>query len=95
MLSVATPSLAVVAAAVTNAWDPTAVLPSLGLPNALSCVARMSVDAASTLVLLSLLGAVISRGPVDVQLVALELVLSGAALAMWRSLYMFTNPDTR
>lgn len=30
----------IIAAAVTNAWDPTAVLPSLGVGNVLGCVAR-------------------------------------------------------
>ena len=35
-----------VGAAVTNAWDPTAVLPSLGAANAVKCVARMAIDAA-------------------------------------------------
>ena len=83
------------AAAVTNAWDPSAVLPSLGLGNALGCVARMAVDAASARVLLALGGAVIAHQAVDVKLVALELVLSSVAIGVWRSLYTMNNPDPR
>ena len=44
----------IVAAAVTNAWDPTAVLPSLGLSNALGCVARAAIDFASVRTLFAL-----------------------------------------
>ena len=85
----------IVAAAVTNGWDPTSVIPSLGLPNALRCVARMGIDAASTRVLLGLTGAVLARQLVDVKLLGLELALSAAALASWRCLYTLNNPDRR
>tara|TARA_B100000787_G_C16013640_1_gene215351 strand:+ start:221 stop:376 length:156 start_codon:yes stop_codon:yes gene_type:complete len=43
---------------VTNAWDPTAVLPSLGLSNTLGCVARAALDFASVRTFLALVGAV-------------------------------------
>ena len=85
----------IVAAAVTNGWDPTSVIPSLGLPNALRCVARMGIDAASTRVLLGLMGAALARQQVDAKLLALELALSAAALASWRCLYTLNNPDRR
>ena len=84
-----------VAAAVPNAWDPTAVLPSLGLRNALSCVARASVDLASTRVLLALAGAVLARQAVDVKLLLLEVTLETAVLALWRAWYMTTSTDER
>ena len=62
----------IVGAAVTNAWDPTAVLPSLGLANAVGCVARMAIDAASTRLALALVGAAVAQQRVDVQLLILE-----------------------
>ena len=85
----------IVGAAVTNAWDPTAVLPSLGLGNALACVARASVDFASSRVAFALVGAVLAGEAVDVQLLSLELALGTVAVALWRSLYMTTNQDRR
>jgi lycopene cyclase CruP len=84
-----------VGAAVTNAWDPTAVLPSLGAANAVKCVARMAIDAASTRALLALVGAAVSQQRVDVPLLVLELALSTSAMMLWRVLYMATNPDPR
>ena len=85
----------IVAAAVTNGWDPTATLPSLGLPNALGCVARMSIDAASTRVVLALAGGVVARQAVDAKLLTLELALSVAAMAAWRGSFTLSNPDAR
>ena len=85
----------IVGAAVTNAWDPTAVLPSLGYANALACVARASVDFASTRVLLALAGAVLARQAVDVRLLTQELVVGAASVAAWRSLYCATSEDRR
>lgn len=84
-----------IAAAVTNAWDPTAVLPSLGLRNALGCVARASVDLASTRVLLELVGAVANRRAVDVKLLVLELALETAVIALWRAWFLSTSTDYR
>ena len=84
-----------IAAAVTNAWDPTAVLPSLGLRNALACVARTSVDLASTLLVLALAGAVLAQRAVDVKLLVLELLLEVAAVGAWRTYYTSTSTDTR
>lgn len=78
----------IVGAAVTNAWDPTAVLPSLGLSNALACTARASVDYASTFTLLSLVSAAVAHRAVNVTLLALELALGGLAVAVWRAVYM-------
>ena len=72
----------------TNAWDPTAVLPSLGLSNALACTARASVDYASTFTLLSLVSAAVAHRAVNVTLLALELALGGLAVAVWRAVYM-------
>lgn len=83
------------AAAWTNAWDPTAVLPSLGLRNTIGCVARTAIDLASCRVSLALISAIALRQAVDVSLLTLELVLSASLLAVWRSLYMATNPDQR
>ena len=85
----------IVAAAVTNAWDPTAVLPSLGLLNTLGCVARASIDLASTRVLLALAGAVLAERAVDVKLLALELLLEVLTMALWRAYYTSTSTDTR
>ena len=85
----------IVAAAVTNAWDPTAVLPSLGLSNALGCVARAAIDFASVRTFFALIGAVAAGQAVDVKLLTLELVLGSIALGLWRSLYTTTNPDFR
>ena len=85
----------IVGAAVTNAWDPTAVLPSLGLANAVGCVARMAIDAASTRLALALVGAAVAQQRVDVQLLILELALSTSAMVVWRALYTATNPDPR
>jgi len=85
----------IVAAAVTNGWDPTSVLPSLGLRNAVGCVARMSIDAASTRVVLALLTAVATGTAVDVKLVVLELAVSAIAVASFRVLYLQANPDRR
>ena len=84
-----------VGGAVTNAWDPTAVLPSLGLRNALGCVARMSVDTASTRLVIALAAAVTAHQKVDVKLLALELVLSALILAVWRALYTSVSQDPR
>jgi len=84
-----------VGAAVTNAWDPTAVLPSLGLSNALACVARASVDFASTRVFLALVVAVLAADAVDIKLLGLELALNTVAVALWRSLYTTANRDRR
>ena len=85
----------IVAAAVTNAWDPTAVLPSLGLSNALGCVARAAIDFSSSRLVFALIGAVAARQAVDMKLLLLELSLGSVALALWRCLYTTTNPDTR
>lgn len=85
----------IVAAAVTNAWDPTAVLPSLGLPNALGCVARAAIDFSSSRLFFALVGAVAARQAVDVKLLLLELSLGSVVLALWRCLYTATNPDRR
>lgn len=85
----------IVAAAVTNAWDPTAVLPSLGLSNALGCVARAAIDFASVRTFFALVGAVSAGQAVDIKLLALELVLGSIALGLWRGLYTTTNPDYR
>lgn len=84
-----------VAAAVTNAWDPTAVLPSLGLRNALACVARASVDLASTRLVLALTGAIFTQRAVDVKLLVLELLLEVAVVASWRTFYTSVNNDPR
>ena len=85
----------IVAAAVTNAWDPTATLPSLGLGNVLGCVARASVDLASTRVVFALAGAVLARQAVDVKLLITELVCEVAALMLWRSIYHLQSQDPR
>ena len=85
----------IVAAAVTNAWDPTAVLPSLGLSNALGCVARAAIDFASVRTFFALVGAVAAGQAVDVKLLALELVLGSIALALFRVYYTAMNPDFR
>ena len=85
----------IIGAAVTNAWDPTAVLPSLGLRNALSCVARASVDLASTRVAFALAAAVLDHRTVDVRLLVLELACQVAAIALWRCLYVSTSTDPR
>ena len=85
----------IVGAAVTNAWDPTAVLPSLGLGNALSSVARTAIDATSARIAFALAEAVVAHQQVDVKLLALELVLSSVALGAWRALYTASNPDPR
>ena len=84
-----------VAGAVTNAWDPTAVLPSLGLRNAVACVLRTAVDAASTRMVLALSSAVVVQKPVDIPLITLELGLSLAAMTLWRTLATWSNPDQR
>lgn len=84
-----------VGAAVTNAWDPTAVLPSLRLGNALKCVARASVDFASTRVALALVVAAAQKQAVDVDLLSLELALTSLTLALWRSLFMTSSADMR
>ena len=84
-----------VGAAATNAWDPTAVLPSLGLSNTLACVARASVDFASTRVFLALVAAVLAADAVDIKLLGLELALNTVAVALWRSMYTSANRDRR
>ena len=76
-----------VGAAVTNAWDATATLPELGLSNAVRCVARASVDYASTRTVLALGAGVLSSQPVDIGLLAAEVVLGAAVLAVWRAAY--------
>ena len=85
----------IVAAAVTNAWDPTAVLPSLGLSNALGCVARAAIDFASARTFFALVGAAAAGQAVDVKLLALELGLGSIALGLFRAYYMAMNPDYR
>ena len=85
----------IVGAAVTNAWDPTAVLPSLGLSNALACAARASIDYASTCTLMTLVSAAASHRAVDVTLLALELALGALAVSMWRAVYMSLLADGR
>ena len=85
----------IVAAAVTNAWDPTAVLPSLGLSNALGCVARAAIDFASVRTFFALVGAAAAGQAVDVKLLALELVLGSIALGLFRVYYTAMNPDNR
>ena len=71
------------------------MLPSLGLRNAVGCVARMSIDAASTRVVLALLTAVATGTAVDVKLVVLELAVSAIAVSSFRVLYLQANPDRR
>ena len=61
----------------------------------LRSIARMSIDAASSRLVFALVGAAILHVTVDVKLLALELAVSSAALAMWRSLYTLTNSDRR
>ena len=85
----------IVAAAVTNAWDPTAVLPSLGLSNTLGCVARASIDLASTRVVLALAGAVLNGQAVDVKLLACELLIEVLTLALWRTYYTSRSNEPR
>ena len=85
----------IIGAAVTNAWDPTAVLPSLGIGNALACVVRASVDFASSRVFLALVAAMLAGEAVDIKLLGLELALSALAVAVWRSLYTTVNRDRR
>ena len=81
--------------AVTNAWDPTAVLPSLGLGNALRCVARMTIDAASTRLALALAAAALAQQAVDSKQLVLELSLSFALIASWRAAYTLRSDDPR
>ena len=81
--------------AVTNAWDPTAVLPSLGLGNTLACVARAAVDFASSRTFLALVSAALAHEAVDVKLLALEVTFSTAVVALWRSMYTVANQDRR
>ena len=80
-----------IGAAVTNAWDDTATLPSLGLSNAVKCVVRASVDCASTRAVLALVQAFVSRHTVDIPLLATEVVLSALVLAVWRAAYTSTR----
>lgn len=84
-----------IAAAVTNAWDPTSVLPSLGLRNALACVARASVDFLSTRLVFALAGAFLEGVAVDVKLLALEVVLEVAAIGTWRAWRCYSSEDPR
>ena len=85
----------IVAGAVCNSWDPTAVLPSLGFGNAVGCVVRTSVDAASTRVALALIAAALAHETVNLQLLGVELLLSGSAISAWRCAFTFSNPDDR
>ena len=85
----------IVACAVTNAWDPTAVLPSLGLTNAIACVFRTAVDFASTRLVFALAAGVLLGQAVDAKLLALELTLGAACLALWRCAYTLTSTDPR
>ena len=80
-----------VGAAVTNAWDDTATLPSLGLINAVKCVARASVDFASTRVVFALVQAFLAQQPVDIPLLATEVVLTALVLAVWRAAFTSTR----
>lgn len=81
------------AGAFTNAWDRTATLPSLGLDNVIQCVARAGIDFMNARLLLALFIGVASGQAVDISLLAVELASGCAAVATWRSLYMYTSKD--
>ena len=85
----------IIAAAVTNAWCPTAVLPSLGVRNAVACVLRSAVDLCSTRLVLALAAAFATKSVVDVKLLVLELSLEVVGIMLWRAGYLATSTDTR
>ena len=63
--------------------------------NAIACVFRTAVDFASTRLVFALAAGVLLGQAVDAKLLALELTLGAACLALWRCAYTLTSADPR